>query len=67
MAKEQSPTKPKPIAPPNLGETIQVLAAPGRTVRHPVTGVPLSHATPTALRVDLTTLARLRDGDLLIQ
>ena len=67
MARKQPAPQRQPAALPYLGETIRVLAAPGRSVRHPVTGVPLSHATPTAIRVDLTTLARLRDGDLLIQ
>ena len=50
-----------------LGSTIHARVAPGRILRHPVTGVPMSASVATELKVDGRTLACLRDGDLIIQ
>lgn len=60
------PNDPAAVDALRLGQTISVQVAPGLLLRNNETGTLFAHATPTDQVVTVTTLKRLRDGDLVL-
>jgi len=63
-----APQEPQGVAttqePPRLGELIQVQVADGLELVNNETGLDFEPGTPTLQTVTVTTLRRLKDGDL---